>query len=325
VATGSAPAELPFLKIDEKNVISSTGALSLDAVPESLVVVGAGIIGLELGSVWSRLGAKVTVVEFLDRIAVTMDGEVSKELKKIFTRQGLKFHVSTKITGAQVSQDQVSLEALDDKEEKLSFEAEKVLVAVGRKPFTDQLGCDEIGIQRDKMGRILIDEKFRTSVKGIYAIGDVVPGLMLAHKAEEEGVALAEMIAGNPGHVNYDVIPSVLYTNPEAAMVGKTEEELQQAGVPCRVGKFPFRANSRARCVDHLDGFVKILAHEKTDQILGVHILGPTAGELIQEAVVAMEYQASAEDLARTVHGHPTYSEAIKEAALAVDGRAIHY
>lgn len=324
VATGSTPAQLPFLKIDEDKVISSTGALSLSSVPQSLLVVGAGIIGLELGSVWSRLGAHVTVVEFLDRVAVTMDGEVSRELKKIFTRQGLKLHVSTKITQAEVGADAVTLKATDENGEELTFEAEKVLVAVGRKPFTDGLGCDAIGLARDELGRIIVDEKFCTNLAGIYAIGDVTPGPMLAHKAEEEGVALAELIAGKSGHVNYGVIPSVLYTQPEAAMVGKTEEELKKDEIGYRVGKFSFRANSRARCVDDLDGFVKILADERSDQILGVHIIGPHAGELIQEAVVAMEYMASAEDLARTVHGHPTFSEAVKEAALAVDGRAIH-
>lgn len=324
IATGSKPTELPFLKFDDNHVVSSTGALSFEKVPEHLLVVGGGVIGLELGSVWLRLGAKVTVVEFLDRILPPMDGAVSKEMKRILGKQGMKFQLSTGVTGATIIDGKVIVNAKDTKDKEQSFEVDKVLVAVGRRPYTQGLGLETVGVQTDKAGRIEIDDHFRTSVPGIYAIGDVVRGPMLAHKAEEEGVACAELIAGHAGHVNYDAVPNIVYTWPEVAAVGKTEEELTSAGIPFKEGKFLFKANARARCVDQTDGFVKILAHKDTDRILGVHIVGANASELIGEAVLAMEYMASAEDLARTMHGHPTLSEAIKEAALAVDGRPLH-
>ncbi len=324
IATGSKPTELPFLKFDDTHIVSSTGALSFEKVPEHLLVVGGGVIGLELGSVWMRLGAQVTVVEFLDRILPPMDGAVSKEMKRILGKQGMKFHLGTGVTGATVKDGKVTVTAKDTKDKELSFEVDKVLVSVGRRPYTQGLGLEQLGVKTDKAGRVEIDEHFRTSVPGIYAIGDVVRGPMLAHKAEEEGVACAELIAGHAGHVNYDAVPNIVYTWPEVAAVGKTEEELISAGVPFKEGKFLFKANARARCVDLTDGFVKILAHKETDRILGVHIVGANASELIGEAVLAMEYMASSEDLARTMHGHPTLSEAIKEAALAVDGRPLH-
>lgn len=324
LATGSKPVELPFLPFGDR-IVSSTGALSFDRVPEHLVVVGGGVIGLELGSVWMRLGAKVTVVEFMDRILPPMDAAVSREMKRVLGRQGMKFHLKTKVTGAEVKGDSVLLTAEDSKGKTLELEADRVLVSVGRKPFTTGLGLENAGVALDERGRVNTDDHFRTNIPGIYAIGDVREGAMLAHKAEEEGVALAEMIAGKPGHVNYEVIPNIVYTWPEVASVGKTEEELNAAGIPFKVGKFSNKANARARCIDSTDGFAKILAHAETDRILGAHLVGPNASELIQEIVAIMEFSGSSEDLARTVHGHPTLSESVKEAALDVDKRAIHF
>lgn len=323
IATGSKPVELPFLPFSE-HIVSSTGALSFEQVPEHLVVVGGGVIGLEMGSVWSRLGAKVTVVEFMDRILPPMDSAVSREMKRVLSRQGMKIHTQTKVTGAAQNGEKVVLQAEDKKGNQLSFEADKVLVSVGRKPYTDGLGIEKAGITLDQRGRIETDAHFKTSVDGIFAIGDVTKGLMLAHKAEEEGVAIAEIIAGKAGHVSYDCIPNIVYTWPEVASVGQTEEELKAANIPYREGKVSNKANARARCIDETDGFVKILAHADTDRILGAHIVGPNASELIQEIVAIMEFSGSAEDLARTVHGHPTLSETIKEAALGVDKRSIH-
>lgn len=323
LATGSKPVELPFLPFGEQ-IVSSTGALSFDKVPEHLVVVGGGVIGLELGSVWLRLGAKVTVVEFMDRILPPMDSAVSREMKRVLGRQGMKFHLKTKVTDAEIKDGMVHLSGEDHQGKALSWEADRVLVSVGRKPYTEGVGLDKAGVDLDDRGRVITDDHFRTSAKGVYAIGDVTTGAMLAHKAEEEGVALAEMLAGKSGHVNYDVIPNIVYTWPEVASVGKTEEELKDAGIPFRAGKVSNKANARARCIDATDGFVKILAHEETDQILGAHIVGPSASELIQEVVSLMEFSGSAEDLARTVHGHPTLSETVKEAALGVDKRSIH-
>ena len=325
IATGSESTPLPGIEIDEKRIVSSTGALSLKSVPKKLIVIGAGIIGLELGSVWRRLGAEVTVVEFLDRILPTLDGEVAKQMTRTLKKQGMDIRLSMKVTGAKSTSKGVSLTAepvAGGDAETLS--ADVVLVAVGRRPFTEGLGLDKLGVERDKRGFVTVDKDFQTNVPGVFAIGDVIGGLMLAHKAEDEGVAVAEILAGESGHVNYDVIPGVVYTWPEVAGVGKTEEELKEAGVEYRVGKFPFMANSRARCNADSEGFVKILADATTDAILGVHIVGPEAGDLIQEAVVAMEFGGSAEDLARTCHGHPGLAEAVKEAALAVAGRAIH-
>jgi len=324
IATGSKPSGLPFLSFDDEHVVHSTGALAFDKVPERLLVIGAGVIGLELGSVWARLGSKVTVVEYMDRVLPPMDGAVSREMKKVLKRQGLEFHLSVGVTGASIENDVVRVQAKNKKGKALSFEAEKVLVAVGRKPNTAGLGAEKAGVALDDRGFVTVDERFRTSAENVYAIGDVVGGLMLAHKAEEEGVAVAEMLAGKAGHVNYEAIPNIVYTWPEVAAVGKTEEELEREETPFRAGQFPFKANARARCMDQTDGFVKIIAHRDTDRILGVHIVGPAASELIQEAVVAIEYRGSAEDLARTVHGHPALCEALKEAALSVDERPIH-
>jgi dihydrolipoamide dehydrogenase len=321
IATGSEVAGLPGIAIDEKTVVSSTGALALDRVPKHLVVIGAGVIGLELGSVWRRLGAEVTVIEYLDRILPGLDGEVAKAFQKLLEKQGFAFRLGRKVTG--VSGGKVTFEpaAGGDRE---TVEADVVLVAVGRKPCTEGLGLTEVGVKLDGKGRVEIDGHYATSVPGIYAIGDVVTGPMLAHKAEDEGIAVAELLAGKAGHVNYDVIPAVVYTSPEVAAVGRTEEELKAAGVPYKVGKFSFLANGRAKSILKTDGFVKVLAHADTDRVLGVHILGPGAGEAIAEAAVLMEFSGSAEDLARTCHAHPTLSEALREAALAVDGRAIH-
>ncbi|MCB1051298.1 MAG: dihydrolipoyl dehydrogenase [Acidobacteria bacterium] len=325
IATGSAPIQLPFMPFDGQTIVDSTGALAFDTLPKHLVVVGGGVIGLELGSVWNRLGAQVTVVEFMDRVAITMDRQVSKDLQKQLGRQGIKFQLNTKVTGCLVQEGKAILTAENAQGERQQIEADKVLVCVGRRAYTDGLGCEEIGLERDKAGRIVVDGHLQSGIPGLYAIGDVVHGPMLAHKAEDEGIAVAERIAGKPGHVNYDAIPGIIYTHPEAASVGKTEEELKENGIPYKAGSFPFRANSRARCVEDVEGFVKILAHAETDRILGVHMLGPMVSELIQEAVLAMEFSASAEDLARTVHGHPGFGEAIKEAALGVDGRTIHF
>ncbi|WP_445491137.1 dihydrolipoyl dehydrogenase [Rhodopseudomonas sp. RCAM05734] len=325
IATGSDVTRLKGIEIDEKRIVSSTGALSLDKVPEKMIVVGAGVIGLELGSVWRRLGAEVTVVEFLDRILPGMDGEVAKSFQRILEKQGFVFKLGAKVTSIDSSGKRLKAQvepAAGGAAE--TIEADVVLVAVGRIPYTEGLGLKEAGVVLDERGRVKTDAHFATSVKGIYAIGDVVVGPMLAHKAEDEGVACAEILAGQAGHVNYDVIPGVVYTTPEVASVGKTEEELKQAGIAYTVGKFPFTANGRAKVNQSTDGFVKILADAKTDRVLGVHIIGLEAGELIHEACVLMEFGGSAEDLARTCHAHPTRSEAVKEAALAVGKRAIH-
>ncbi|MBC8269016.1 MAG: dihydrolipoyl dehydrogenase [Rhodospirillaceae bacterium] len=324
IATGSDVAPLPGVTIDEKQIVSSTGALALTKVPKSMVVVGGGVIGLELGSVWRRLGAEVTVVEFLDSILPGMDGEVVKQMTRTLKKQGMKFKLQAKVTAAKASKAGVSLsvEPRDGgKAEKIK--ADVVLVAIGRRPYSDGLGLEEVGVAMDR-GFIITDHDLQTNVAGIYAIGDVIGGAMLAHKAEEEGVAVAEHLAGQSGHVNYDVIPGVVYTWPEVAALGKTEEALKEEGVAYSVGKFPFSANSRARANADSEGFVKILADAKTDKVLGVHIVGPAAGDLIAEAVSVMEFGGSAEDIARTCHAHPGLSEAVKEAALAVGGRAIH-
>jgi dihydrolipoamide dehydrogenase len=325
IATGSDIARLKGIEIDEKRIVSSTGALSLDKVPGKLLVVGAGVIGLELGSVWHRLGAEVVVVEFLDRILPGMDGEIAKQFQRILEKQGFAFKLGAKVTGVDTSGKtlKATIEpAAGGAAETL--EADVVLVCIGRVPYTDGLGLKEAGVALDNRGRVQIDPHFATSLKGVYAIGDVVAGPMLAHKAEDEGVAVAEIIAGQAGHVNYDVIPGVIYTTPEVSSVGKTEEELKQAGQAYTVGKFPFTANGRSKVNQTTDGFVKILADAKTDRVLGVHIIGIEAGEMIHEACVLMEFGGSAEDLARTCHAHPTRSEAVKEAALAVGKRAIH-
>ena len=326
IATGSSVASLPGMQIDEKNVISSTGALSLNSVPKKLAVIGGGYIGLEMGSVWSRLGSEVTVIEYLDHITPGMDREISTEFKKILTKQGIKFKMSSKVNKVSPSSSSVSINYTDltsSKDETLTFD--KVLVSVGRKPYTEGLNLTKIGVKKDNKGRIEVNSKLQTSINNIYAIGDVIKGPMLAHKAEEEGIAVAEILAGQAGHVNYDVIPGVIYTSPEVATVGKTEEQLKENNVSYKVGKFPFLANSRAKVNNETEGFVKILADSKTDKVLGVHIIGPHCGDMIAEMALAMEFGASAEDIARTCHAHPTHTEAIKEAALAVDKRPIHF
>ncbi len=325
IATGSDVARLPGIEIDEKVVVSSTGALELSSVPKKLIVVGAGVIGLELGSVWRRLGSEVTVVEYLDRILPGMDLDSSKQFQRMLAKQGFAFELATKVTGVKTSKKgaEVTLEPAAGGEAKV-VQADVVLVAIGRVPYTDDLGLEGVGVVRDARGRIEIRDNFQTSVQGIYAIGDVVRGAMLAHKAEDEGVAVAEILAGQHGHVNYDVIPGVVYTQPEFASVGKTEEDLKAAGIDYSVGKFPFSANGRAKAMRKSEGFVKVIADKATDRVLGVHIVGAGAGEMIHEAAVLMEFGGSAEDLARTCHAHPTMSEAIKEAAMAVDKRAIH-
>ena len=325
VATGSEVARLPGLEIDEERVVSSVGALSLRRVPRRLAVVGAGYIGLELGSVWRRLGAEVTVVEYLDRIVPGVDGEIATQLHRVLARAGIEFRLSTKVAGARVGDDGVML-GLEPSGggERTELAADVVLVAVGRRPHTADLGLETVGVALDDKGRVRTDAGFRTNVPGVYAIGDCIAGPMLAHKAEEEGVAAAELIAGQAGHVNYGAIPSVIYTWPEVASVGRTEEELKAAGVAYRAGKFPFSANSRARANGETDGLVKILADARTDRVLGIHIIGPDAGTMIPEAVLAMEFGAAAEDIARTSHAHPTLNEAVKEAALAVEGRTLN-
>lgn len=325
IATGSDIARLKGIEIDEKRIVSSTGALSLDKVPGRLLIVGAGVIGLELGSVWQRLGAQVAVVEFLDRILPGMDGEIARQFQRLLEKQGFAFKLGSKVTSVDTSGKmlQVKVEpAAGGAAETL--EADVVLVCIGRVPYTEGLGLKEAGVALDSRGRVEIDGHFATNVPGIYAIGDVVAGPMLAHKAEDEGVACAEILAGQAGHVNYDVIPGVVYTTPEVSAVGKTEEELKQEGIAYTVGKFPFTANGRSKVNQTTDGFVKVLADAKTDRVLGVHIIGIEAGEMIHEAAVLMEFGGAAEDLARTCHAHPTRSEAIKEAALAVGKRAIH-
>jgi dihydrolipoamide dehydrogenase len=325
IATGSEVMPLPGVNIDEKQIVSSTGALALAKVPGHMVVVGGGYIGLEMGSVWRRLGAKVTVVEFLDRIVPGMDGEIAKTFQRVLTKQGMTFRLGTKVTAAKKAGAGVALTlepAAGGKSETL--DADVVLVAIGRRPHTNGLGLETIGVAVDNKGRITTDAYFRTNVAGVHAIGDVIAGPMLAHKAEEEGVAVAEILAGQAGHVNYETVPGVVYTWPEVATVGKSEEELKSAGIAYKAGKFPFTANSRARCNADTDGFVKVLADAKSDRVLGVHVIGPEAGTLIHECVMAMEFGASAEDIARAFHGHPTLNEAVKEAALGVAGRAIH-
>ena len=325
IATGSESIPLPGLAIDERRIVSSTGALALDRVPERLAVIGGGYIGLELGSVWARLGAKVTVVEYLDRILPGMDRELGPSMQRILTRAGMAFKLGTRVVGADPGSASVTLElepAAGGARETLA--ADIVLVAIGRRPFTEGLGLDEIGVARDRAGRIEIHDDFATNVPGIYAIGDVIRGPMLAHKAEEEGIACVERLAGQQTRVAYDAIPGVVYTWPEIAGVGKTEDELKTAGIDYRIGKFPFTANARARTNADTDGFVKLLADAATDRVLGVHIIGPDAGTMIAEAALAIEFGASAEDIARTCHAHPTLPEALKEAALAADGRAIH-
>ena len=325
IATGSDVAPLPGVAIDEERIVSSTGALALKKVPGKLVVVGAGVIGLELGSVWRRLGAQVTVVEYLDRILPGMDGDVAKSFQRILDKQGFAFKLGTKVTGVDTKGKtlKVSVEPAAGGAAEV-LEADVVLVAIGRIPYTQGLGLEEAGVAKDARGRVVTDHHFATSVPGIYAIGDVIVGPMLAHKAEDEGVALAEQLAGKAGHVNYDVIPGVVYTFPEVASVGKTEEELKAAGVAYKVGKFPFTANGRTKVNNTTDGFVKIIADAATDKVLGAHIIGPEAGEMIHECAVLMEFGGSSEDLARTCHAHPTRSEAVKEAAMAVEKRAIH-
>ena len=325
IATGSDVLGLPGVEIDERTVVSSTGALTLPKVPGKMVVVGGGYIGLELGSVWRRLGTEVTVVEFLDRITPGMDGEVSKQFQRILKKQGMAFKLGHKVTGVEAlkTKAKVTIEPAKGGDAE-TLDADVVLVSIGRKPYTEGLGLEDVGVALDERGRVKTDSGYKTSVDGIYAIGDVIDGPMLAHKAEDEGVAVAEMLAGQKPHVNYGVIPGVVYTYPEVASVGKTEEELKADGVAYVAGKFPFTANGRAKVNNQTDGFVKILADAKTDRVLGVHIIGPDAGNMIAEAAVAMEFGAASEDIARTCHAHPTLTEAIKEAALAVDKRAIH-
>lgn len=325
IATGSKPSNLPFITLDKERIITSTEALKLQEVPKHLIVIGGGVIGLELGQVYRRLGAEVSVVEYADRIIAGMDGALSKELTKVFKKAGIKFYTSHKVQKVERNGEQVIVEALDKKDQVVRLEGDYALVAVGRRPYTDGLNADKIGIKLTERGQIEVNDHLQTSVENIYAIGDVVRGAMLAHKAEEEGVMVAEYIAGQKPHIDYNLIPGVIYTWPEVSAVGKTEEQLKEAGVDYKVGQFPFRALGRARASADTDGFVKILADKNTDEILGVHIIGARAADLIAEAVVAMEYRASAEDLVRMSHAHPTFAEAIKEAALdATDKRAIH-
>jgi dihydrolipoamide dehydrogenase len=322
IATGSESTRLPGFEIDEARIVSSTGALSLDRVPERLTVIGGGYIGLELGSVWQRLGAKVTVVEILDHIVPNMDRELGTALQRTLARSGIEFRLGTKIARMRETGDGLTLEL--EGAERQTLAADVVLVSVGRRPYTEGLGLEAVGVARDEAGRVVVDDGFATNIPGIYAIGDVIRGAMLAHKAEEEGIALIERLAGQKPYIDYDAIPAVVYTWPEVASVGHTEEELKAAAIPYRTGKFPFTANPRARTNGYTEGFVKILAERDSDRVLGVHIIGPDAGTLIAEAVIAKEFGASAEDIARTCHAHPTLSEAVKEAALAVVGRAIH-
>ena len=323
ISTGSEPLSLPGIDFDEKKILSSTGALNISKLPKKMVVVGGGYIGLEMGSVWSRLGTEVHVVEYLDHITPGLDKEISNEFMKILKKQNIKFELNTKVEKISKNDQGVIIET-SNKDAKNKIEADVVLISVGRKPYTDKLNLKKIGVNLDKKGKITVNKNFETNVKNVYAIGDVIDGPMLAHKAEEEGIAVAELIAGQSGHVNYDIIPGVIYTSPEVAYVGKNEEELKEKKVNYKVGKFPFMANSRAKAINEPEGFVKILAESTTDRVLGVHIIGPHAGEMIAEMSVAMEFGASSEDIARTCHAHPTFSEAIKEAALSVDKRQIH-
>ena len=325
ISTGSVPASLPGIKIDEKIIVSSTGALSFDKVPKELVIIGGGYIGLEMGSVWKRLGSNVTVIEFLDHIASGIDKDMSSEFLKILKKQEINFKLNSKVIGVSITKDKAVVNYISNETSaRKKIEADKVLIAVGRKPYTEGLNLKKVSVKSDNQGRIQIDNKFQTSVKNIYAIGDVIGDPMLAHKAEEEGIAVAEIIAGQSGHVNYNMIPVVIYTSPEVASVGKTEQQLIKENIKYKIGKFPFMANPRAKVINETEGFVKILAEEKTDKVLGAHIIGPHAGDMIAEMVLAMEFGASSEDIARICHAHPTYSEAIKEAALAVDKRPIH-
>ena len=325
ISTGSEPVSLPNVKFDEKIILSSTGALSLNSVPKKMIVVGGGYIGLEMGSVWSRLGSEVHVIEFLDHITPGMDKEVSKEFMKILTKQGISFHMQTKVESIKNNKTSAKVFLMDKDGKKKELECDVVLISVGRKPNTKNLKLDSVGVLLDEKKRIKVNQNFETNIKNIYAIGDVIAGPMLAHKAEEEGIAVAELISGQSGHVNYDVIPGVVYTSPEVATVGKTEEELKKEKINYKIGKFPFLANSRAKVNNESEGFVKILADSKTDKVLGVHIIGPHCGDMIAEMGLAMEFGASSEDIARTCHAHPTHTEAIKEAALAVDKRPIHF
>ena len=324
IATGSVPLTLPDVEFDEKVIVSSTGALKLEQVPKKMVVVGGGYIGLEMGSVWSRLGAEVQVVEFLDNITPGMDNEISSEFMKILKKQGIKFNMQNKVESIKKNKTGAIVSTVDKDGNKNNFDCDIVLISVGRKPNTSDLNLESIGIELDEKKRIKTDERFKTNIDNIYAIGDVISGPMLAHKAEDEGIAVAENIVGQSGHVNYDTIPGVVYTTPEVASIGKTEEQLKELNTKYKIGKFSFMANSRAKAIDDAEGFVKILADEATDKVLGAHIIGPHAGELIAEIGVAMEFGASSEDIARTCHAHPTFSEAVKEAALSVDKRAIH-
>ena len=324
IATGSVPVSLPGIDFDEKTIISSTEALKLDKVPKKMVVVGGGYIGLEMGSVWSRLGSEVHVIEFLDHITPGMDKEISNEFMKILKKQGINFHMNHKVELIKKNQSGATVYTIDKEGNKKNFDCNVVLISVGRKPNTKGLNLKKIGINLDEKNRVKTDKNFKTNIDNVYAIGDVIAGPMLAHKAEDEGIAVAENIAGQSGHVNYDTIPGVIYTTPEVASIGKTEEQLKKLNIKYKIGKFSFMANSRAKAIDDTEGFVKILADEKTDKVLGAHLIGPHAGELIAEIGVAMEFGASSEDIARTCHAHPTFSEAVKEAALSVDKRAIH-
>ena len=324
IATGSVPVSLSGVNFDEKIIVSSTGALKLEQVPKKMVVVGGGYIGLEMGSVWSRLGAEVHVIEFLDHITPGMDKEISNEFMKILKKQGMKFHMQHKVESINKTKSGAVILTSDKDGNKKDFECDVALISVGRKPNTNGLNLEKIGIKLDDKKRVITKENFQTNLENVYAIGDVIVGPMLAHKAEDEGIAVAENIAGQSGHVNYDTIPGVVYTTPEVASIGKTEEQLKEKKIKYKIGKFSFMANSRAKAIDDAEGFVKILADEKTDKVLGAHIIGPHAGELIAEIGVAMEFGASSEDIARTCHAHPTFSEAVKEAALSVDKRAIH-
>ena len=324
MATGSVSVSLPGVEIDEKIIVSSTGALKLEKVPKKLVVVGGGYIGLEMGSVWSRLGSEVHVIENLDHITPGMDKEISNEFMKILKKQGINFHMQHKVEKIKKNNNNALVSTISDDGIKKDFECDVVLISVGRKPNTEGLNLQKIGVELDEKKRVKTDKNFKTNQDNIYAIGDVISGPMLAHKAEDEGIAAAENIAGQSGHVNYDTIPGVIYTSPEVASIGKTEEQLKELNVKYKIGKFSFMANSRAKAIDDTDGFVKILADEKTDKVLGAHLIGPHAGELIGEIGIAMEFGGSSEDIARTCHAHPTFSEAVKEAALSVDKRAIH-
>lgn len=324
IATGSKPSTLPFITIDKKRIITSTEALSLTELPKTMVIIGGGVIGLELGSVYQRLGTEVSVVEFMDKIIPTMDDDLSKELQRSMKKLGVKFFLSHKVTGANNNGDSVTVTAIDKKEQEVKIEADYCLVAIGRKPYTDNLGLENVGIKTTKQGQIEVNEHLQTSKQNIYAIGDVIRGAMLAHKASEEGVLVAEFIAGQKPHINYNLIPGVVYTWPEVASVGQTEAQLKEKGIAYKVGSFPMRALGRSRASMDIDGLVKVLADSETDEILGVHMIGARAADMIAEAVVAMEFRASAEDIGRISHAHPTYTEAMKEASLAAEGRALH-